>query len=197
MISIANYKAILFDLDGTLVDTMPLHYRAYAGALQTRGLTLDWAAFMNLIGPPAKEAIPLFVKAAGGNCDAIEVAKIHDEKKEIFARNLEEKMLTILPAARFISDIKQSQSSALVTSGNRRGAQAILKKLSWTSRFDTVVTGDDVTFGKPDPEPYLLAAKRLDIVPDRCLVFEDTTDGVASARAAGMAVVNVTDVNWR
>ena len=130
MISIGNYQAILFDLDGTLVDTMPLHYAAYAGALQARGLTLDWVGFMNLIGPPAKDAIPLFVKSAGGNCDALEVAKIHSEKKEIFARNLEEQVLKILPAARFLSEIKNWQSSALVTSGNRLGAKAILEKLN-------------------------------------------------------------------
>ena len=196
MISIANYEAILFDLDGTLVDTMPLHYAAYAGALQTRGLTLDWVEFMNLIGPPAKEVIPLFVKCAGGYCDTLEVAKIHNEKKEIFSRILQGHVLKILPAARFLPAIKHWQSSALVTSGNRRGAEAILEKLNWDSRFDTVVTGDDVTCGKPDPEPFLLAAKRLDVLPARCIVFEDTTDGVASARAAGMAVVNVTEVEW-
>ena len=196
MISIGNYQAILFDLDGTLVDTMPLHYAAYAGALQARGLTLDWVGFMNLIGPPAKDAIPLFVKSAGGNCDALEVAKIHSEKKEIFARNLEEQVLKILPAARFLSEIKNWQSSALVTSGNRLGAKAILEKLNWADRFDTVVTGDDVTCGKPDPEPFLLAAKRLNVLPARCIVFEDTIDGVVSARTAGMAVVNVTEVEW-
>ena len=196
MISIANYQAILFDLDGTLVDTMPLHYAAYAGALQSRGLTLDWVGFMNLIGPPAKDAIPLFVKSAGGNCDALEVAKIHNEKKVIFSRNLEEQVLKILPAARFLSEIKNWQLSALVTSGNRLGAKAILEKLNWAGRFDTVVTGDDVTCGKPDPEPFLLAAKRLNVLPARCIVFEDTIDGVVSARTAGMTVVNVTEVEW-
>ena len=195
MILNAGYHAIMFDLDGTLVDTMPLHYRAYARVFSSRGWELDFAVFMNLIGPPAREVIPLFVRAAGGESDEKKVAQLHEEKKAVFHENLSKEIITVLPAAQFLNTIEPTQKIALVTSGNRQGAEAILSACGWENRFDVTVTGDDVTCGKPDPEPYLLAAQKLHLAPEKCLAFEDTADGLASARAAGMDVVDVASID--
>jgi HAD superfamily hydrolase (TIGR01509 family) len=80
---------------------------------------------------------------------------------------------------------------ALASSGSRSGIDVILERLGWRDRFDAIVTGQDVARGKPAPDIFLRAAERLGIAPPRCLVFEDTDDGVAAARAAQMAVFDV------
>ena len=80
---------------------------------------------------------------------------------------------------------------ALCSSGSRPGIELILERLVWRSLFDVVVTGEDVAAGKPAPDLFLVAAERLGVAPAGCFVFEDTDDGVAAARAAGMEVFDV------
>ena len=195
MLSLANYDAIMFDLDGTLVDTLALHYQAYAEVLNLRGLTLEKSDFLELVGPPAAQAIPLFVEAAGGDSRKLDIATLHKEKKARFSEILTRQKLEILPAFQLVRSVKPPQLKALVTSGNSKGAQAILANLGCSDLFDTIITGDDVLTGKPDPEPYVMAANRLNVMPQKCLALEDTADGLASARAAGMAVLDVTEID--
>jgi beta-phosphoglucomutase-like phosphatase (HAD superfamily) len=80
---------------------------------------------------------------------------------------------------------------ALASSGSRSGIELVLRRLDWNRYFHAVVTGADAAHGKPAPDLFLLAAERIAVAPARCLVFEDTDDGVAAARAAGMAVFDV------
>jgi HAD superfamily hydrolase (TIGR01509 family) len=188
------FEAILFDLDGTLVDTMPVHYRAYAEVLRRRGLELGEPDFMAAIGAPAREAIPRFLAAVGIVTAAVdEVAAIHAEKKLVFERLLGEIALAPLAAARLLQAARGRNKLALVSSGNRAGIAALLSAMRWSDVFDVVVSGDDVTHGKPDPEPYLMAAARLGVAPGNCLVVEDTEAGLASGRAAGMTVLNAAE----
>lgn len=188
---IDDFDAILFDLDGTLVDTMPLHYRAYSAAFRKRGYELGWETYMRLVGPPAREAIREFALAAGWHCDTNDINEVHAEKKTFFEEELRTSSPKILPAAELLESIAGSKRSALVSSGNRRGVTAILDALGWQRHFEVVITGDDVLNGKPDPEPYLRAAAALEVAPASCLVLEDTQDGLASARAAGMTAFDV------
>lgn len=189
---IDDFDAIMFDLDGTLVDTMPLHYQAYAEVFRARGLHLKQADYDALVGPPAADVIGLFVVAAGGDRDAFEWTELHAEKKAVFEHRLTSTALTLLPAARLLDAATGRVPCALVSSGNRRGVGAIVAALNWTDRFAATISGDDVTHGKPHPEPYLLAAQALGVVPGRCAALEDTAAGLASARAAGMAAFDVT-----
>jgi HAD superfamily hydrolase (TIGR01509 family) len=190
---VERYAALLFDLDGTLVDTMPLHYRAYADTFAARGLRLTEADFMAQIGAPARDAIPSFLKAAGAREIAPhQVAEIHSEKKQLFERDIKVSSPRPLPAAAFLAVARGRQKLAVVSSGNRAGVMAILDAMGWEGMFDAVVSGDDVARGKPDPEPYLAAAMALKVSPSDCLVLEDTEAGIASGRAAGMSVLDVT-----
>ena len=167
-IEISRWDALLFDLDGTLVDTMPLHYRAYADVLAARGLSLSHADFLTEVGAPAREAIPRFVRAGGGrDCSAEEAAAIHADKKAAFAGVLATARLAPLRAAELLDAAGPDMPVALVSSGNRAGVTAILQAMGWADRFRLVVTGDDVTHGKPHPEPYLRAAPALGVPPAR------------------------------
>lgn len=189
------FDALLFDLDGTLVNTLHIHYQAYANVLALRKVTLSRKTFLSLIGAPAREAIPKFVGAAGSTFTDEEIGRIHTEKKIEFQVLLASHQLETLPAAQFLLNFGSSKPCALVTSGNRHGMDLILASLGWRDLFQVIVTGDDVIRGKPDPEPYLRAAADLGIAPSRCLVFEDSPDGLVAARAAGMMAIDVTELS--
>jgi beta-phosphoglucomutase len=192
---IDKFAALLFDLDGTLIDTMPLHYRAYAEVLFRRGVRLSEVEFMRAIGAPAREAIPRFLAAAGvRGATPEEVAAIHSEKKLVFTKSLTVCNLVPLTAARLLASARGRKKLALVSSGNRDGVTALLSVMGWLSVFDVVISGDDVPRGKPDPAPYLAAAIALNVAPRECLVLEDTEAGFASGKAAGMTVLDVADL---
>jgi HAD superfamily hydrolase (TIGR01509 family) len=190
-----DFDALLFDLDGTLVDTMPVHHRAYAEVFAARGVTLTLADYMSAIGGPAKEAIPHMLQAAGVQAvGRDDVSIIHERKKAVFDRMLRAMPPQPLPAATLLKASAGTKKLALVSSGNRNGVLAILDIMGWREVFGAIVTGDDVTKGKPHPEPYLSASTLLDVLPGRCLAFEDAEAGIMSARAAGMSVIDVTQL---
>lgn len=191
-VQLHDFDALLFDLDGTLVDTMPLHHRAYAEVFATRGAELSLADYMASVGAPAREAIPLMALAAGMlPVTPDEMLAIHRDKKMAFARILRTSAPQSLAASKLLEAASQKKL-ALVSSGNRDGVLAILDTMGWTALFGAIVSGDDVVNGKPDPEPYLKAAEILGVAPARCLVLEDAEAGQASGRAAGMSVIDVT-----
>lgn len=181
-------EAVLFDFDGTLVDTMPLHYEAYRRVFARMGLTLSPEEFYGNIGGKAVETIPKFL---GGRACPLSVEEIHQAKKRITTTMFETEPIPVLDTAYLLEVLLGRVSMALASSGSRSGIEIVLRRLSWEHYFEAVVTGEDALRGKPAPDLFLLAAERLVVAPSVCLVFEDTDDGVAAARAAGMAVVDV------
>lgn len=188
-----RFDALFFDLDGTLVETMSLHGRAYAEVFASYGYKLELADYLALVGPPARVAIPLFAAAAGvSNVNGDLILRIHAEKKRRFSEILAIDSPQALAATGLLKRYKCSKPLALVSSGNRDGVEAILRAMGWNEMFDAVISGDDVSQGKPHSEPYLTAAQAIGVLPARCIAFEDTEAGVRSALAAGMNVVDVT-----
>ena len=187
------FAAYLFDLDGTLVDTMPLHYRAYAEVFAEDGLILKQEDYAALVGAPARIALPKFLASAGeAGADEARVAEVHARKKVAFDFILETTRPALLPASRILDRVRGVRPCALVSSGNRHGVEAIVRVMGWGDAFGVVITGDDVARGKPDPEPFLMAAGRLGVTAADCVAFEDTVEGLESARRAGMRAVDVT-----
>ena len=185
---LASVEAILFDLDGTLVDTMPLHFQAYRDVLAEVGLDLGFEAFMAASGGAARETIPRLL--AGRPC-SLPVEEIHRRKMEKATALFLETPPTALPCALLLPVLRRSYPLALVSSGSRRSVGTTLAAMGWNAMFREVICGDDVTRGKPDPEGYLKAARLLGVEARSCLVFEDMDDGVAAATAAGMRVFDV------
>jgi beta-phosphoglucomutase family hydrolase len=185
---IGHPAAVIFDFDGTLVDTMPLHYEAYKAAFATFGLELPRERFFANIGGTARETI---VKFIGDQPCTVSVAELHGRKKELVQHMFATLDVPVLETAKLLPLLAAHYPLALASSGSRAGIEVILTRLGWQKYFRAVVTGEDVVQGKPAPDAFLLAAKLLGAAPGACFVFEDTDAGVTAASNAGMRVFDV------
>lgn len=182
------YDAILFDLDGTLVDTESLSITAGITALAEHGHAVGRDFFEGLIGRDDKTCDAAFVRAFPD----IDLGAVNARYRAIYhvevARGVPLKpgVATLLPALR--------QPAAIVTSSGRSSAANKLSIAGIAAHFAEIITRDDVSKAKPDPEPYLLAARLLGVSPARCLVFEDSEAGAEAAHRAGCRVVQVPDL---
>lgn len=184
-----DFAGYIFDLDGTLVDTMPLHYRAWNRAMQLAGLKeeLSEDLFYSLGGMPTVRVAGVFARHYGLTID---VEKVFHQKEALFLELRAEMRLidaVVTVARRAAGRIPLSVASG----GPRNIVRHTLKLMKLADLFPVVVTPEDVTHGKPSPEMFLLAAQKMGVAPDRCLVFEDAEPGIQAAEAAGMKWVRV------
>ena len=186
-----DFAAYLFDLDGTLIDSMPVHLRAWEHALQRVGLSVpfDEEFFYSLGGTPTLESAVIFRQHYGLSFDAPQLVI---DKEHRYLEQLHDVTL-IQPVADFARRVALTHPVAIVTGGGPEIAYPALDGSGLRSLFPVVVTPEDVLpgRGKPHPDMFLLAAEKLGISASRCLVFEDALPGVAAATAAGMQVVLV------
>lgn len=186
-----TFSAVLFDLDGTLVDTEKQGFIAGKSALAQLGHTLTDALFRKLIGTDriAGEEI---LRTHLGDLDFHELDRLWSaESRKEQAKGVPQK-----PGAEtLLAHLKKINiPRAVATSSGRQSADLKLTKSGLLPLIDTVVSRDCVTHAKPNPEPFLTAAHRLDVAPESCLVFEDSDPGARAAQAAGMHVVQVIDM---
>jgi len=182
-----TFRAYLFDCDGTIVDSMPLHYIAWKTALAEHGCVYEEKLFYAWGGRPIREIIRLLNEAQGLNMPIEEVA----EKKEAIYLSLLPQLKAIPEVIEHI-DAQHGRIPLAVVSGSRRDSvTGSLGALGLLDKFETLVCAEDYKHGKPAPDAFLLAAERLGIPASECLVFEDTELGIEAATAAGMASVKV------
>ncbi len=182
-----SFRAYLFDCDGTIADSMPLHYVAWTTALGEWGCVFDEQLFYSWGGKPAMDIIADLNKLHGLNMPVKEVA----ERKEKLYYEL---LPTLKPVPEVLEHIEAQQGKipfAVVSGSRRDSVTKSLTVLGLLNRFETIVCAGDYKNCKPHPEPFLLAAERLGVRPEECLVFEDTEMGIEAAAAAGMAWVKV------
>ncbi|MFJ9339434.1 HAD family hydrolase [Streptomyces sp. NPDC101733] len=174
--------ALLFDNDGTLVSSMESVHRCWTRWAREYGISDEDFARVELHGRPAAEIIaellPEPVRAAA--LVRIEALEVQDVAGGVVVLPGTKDLLSVLPAHRW----------AVVTSATRPLAEARLREAGIEA--PELVAADDITRGKPDPEPFLLAARRLGVDPARCVVFEDAPAGLTAGRAAGMRTVALT-----
>lgn len=179
-------RALLVDLDGTLVDTAPANYRAYAEALAGCGVKVTREAFDAVaLGRNWRQFLPALLEDRAGEAEAVAA-----RKAELYPAFLGESLLN-RPLAGLIAAGRPGCQTALVTTASAANAAAVLRHHRLENLFDTVVTGSDVACHKPDPEAYRLAADRLAIPPADCLVFEDSPIGLAAANAFGAPAIRI------
>jgi HAD superfamily hydrolase (TIGR01509 family) len=183
------YAAYIFDLDGTLLDTMPLHYRAWNHALRRAGLgeDLDEALFYAMGGIGAQQATDVYRHRYGMAFDADRV----EQEKDAHFDTLRPQVQPVAAIAAFARGIAPSRPLSVASGAPRGQVIASLRAAGVESLFGVVVTAEDVARGKPQPDLFLLAASRMAVPPGQCLVFEDAAPGIAAAEAAGMDWVQV------
>ncbi|GGG89058.1 HAD family hydrolase [Edaphobacter dinghuensis] len=182
-----NFKAYLFDCDGTIADSMPLHYVAWRNVLGQWGCEFDEEIFYAWGGMPVSEIISTLNQRHGLAMPVEEVAK---RKEEAYYAALPH-LRAVPEVLEHIEDQFGQIPFAVVSGSTRDSVVASLESLKILDRFDTLVCAGDYAKSKPDPEPFLMAAQRLGVAPESCLVFEDTEMGIQAATAAGMASVKV------
>jgi HAD superfamily hydrolase (TIGR01509 family) len=184
-----DFAGYIFDCDGTLVDTMPLHFRAWERALQRAGLRGDLSEdlFYSMGGMPTRRVARAFADHYGLSID---VDQVFHEKEDLFLETLGEAKL-IEPVVDFARRLHGRAPMSVASGGPRPVVKRTLELMGLDALFPVVVTPEDVTHGKPSPEMFLLAASRMGVPPGECLVFEDAKPGFEAAVAAGMKYVEV------
>ena len=182
-----NFQAYLFDCDGTVADSMPLHYRAWKQALSEWGCRFEEKRFYAMGGMPVTEIIATLGREQQLT---MPVDAVSHRKESLYYELLSE-----LRAVPEVVEHVQAQHGripfAVVSGSTRESVTASLKMLNLLDRFDVLVCAGEYSRSKPNPEAFLLAAFKLGVEPPSCLVFEDTDMGIDAAKTAGMAWVKV------
>ena len=181
------FKAYLFDCDGTIADSMPLHYVAWRSTLAEWNCEFTEEVFYAWGGMPVAEIIATLNQRHGLKMPVEDVSR---RKEELYFAALPQ-LRAVPEVLEHIEDQHGQIPFAVVSGSTRDSVVASLESLKILDRFDTLVCAGDYAKSKPDPEPFLTAARRLGVAPESCLVFEDTDMGVQAATAAGMASVKV------
>jgi HAD superfamily hydrolase (TIGR01509 family) len=182
-----DFKAYLFDCDGTIVDSMPLHFVAWSKALHEWACAITEEQFYAWGGRPVDEIIRALNEAQGL---AMPVDAVYAKKETIYRE--------LLPGLEGIPEVLEHIERshglipfAVVSGSPRESVEASLDVLGIRDRFDVLVCAGEYAKGKPNPEPFLKAAEMLGVPPEDCLVFEDADLGIEAAKAAGMPWVKV------
>ncbi len=182
-----EFKAFLYDCDGTIADTMAAHYKAWVETLGLWGCPFSEEIFAELAGIPLVQTVEVLNQRFKLTMPYPDVAQL---KEAAFWKNAQE-ILPIGPVVEHIHAHKDHFPIAVVSGGNAESVLEILTRLGLEHCFHAIVCAGDYAHGKPAPDPFLLAAKKLGVAPSDCLVFEDADQGIRSAEAAGMKWVRV------
>jgi len=183
-------QGIIFDCDGTLADTMPLHWRAWQVIARRYRLNLPEARFYELGGVPSRDILAMLSREQGVSLDAIAVA--HEKEAEYLPL-----IAQVEPVHMVVAVARENHGKipmAVASGGTKQIIGQVLEHLGIRNLFDAIVTSEDVVNQKPAPDIFLEAARRIGVAPKFCRAFEDTVLGMEAIRAAGMEAVDVREL---
>jgi beta-phosphoglucomutase len=185
---VSGERGVALDLDGVLIDGMPFHVDAWKAALGPHGLSIDENELYELEGIPTADVLDILAKRHDFSLSEAERAEIVARKRARYGEIFSPRPLA---GAKDLVELldRFGYRLALVTGTQRASGERALEELDVRERFVRIVSVEDVSAGKPAPEPYLKALATLAVPPENCLVIENAPPGVASARAAGLACV--------
>lgn len=181
------FQAYIFDCDGTLVDSMPLHYIAWVESLQQHDAPFEFTeeVFYAHAGIKEQDVVKILNAQYGTNIDPVSVDEL---KMEIFRKRIPE-VQPVRPVAEFAKSLAGRFPMAVASGSEEPTVRGCLEATGLIHLFETIITPKLVKHGKPAPDMFLLAAERMGIPPSECLVLEDGNSGLEAAKAAGMQAV--------
>jgi len=180
-------KALIFDLDGTLADSIPVHIECWNRTCRTFNYHFPVEIMIRMTGMPTRRFAEYIKQDSGCSLSVDEIMKLKQS-------NFRELVHTIKPVEKMADFVKEYHGQipmAIGTGGGKRSSQAILEAIGLRNYFDILVTADDVTNHKPEPDTFLKCAELMGVEPEFCQVFEDGEMGMKAARTAGMMVTDV------
>jgi beta-phosphoglucomutase family hydrolase len=188
-----HVRGLVFDCDGTIADTMPLHYRAWVAALAEHDAELPEALFYEWAGIPTVRIIEILNERHG---HAIPVREAAERKESLYVEMIQ-KVEPIEPVVALVKAYAGRLPMAVATGATRAICSKTLRSLHLLEHFQAIVTADDVAHGKPAPDIFIEAARRLGVAAGHCYAFEDADLGLQAARAAGMVAVDIRPMRRR
>lgn len=184
-----DFKGYIFDCDGTLVDSMPIHYVCWVESLRRNGATFEFTEeeFYHFAGVREQDTVVILNRMHGTRIDPDAVAAT---KAELFRDRIPE-VPRVAPVARFAESLHGRAPLSVASGSEAPIVHACLRSTDLLHLFQAIITPADVRRGKPAPDMFLLAAERMGLAPEDCLVLEDGRSGLEAARAAGMEAVFV------
>ena len=182
-----HIRGLVFDCDGTIADTMPAHYRSWVEALGEHGVEFPEAMFYEMGGIPTPKIVEILNERHGHDMPVMETALY----KESLFEKLIPQIMPIEPVVEVIREYHGTLPMAVATGGLRHICHRTLDALHLREKFHAIVCAEDVQHGKPAPDIFLEAARRLGVAPSLCMAFEDANLGIQAATAAGMLVIDV------
>jgi beta-phosphoglucomutase family hydrolase len=183
-------RAVLWDMDGTLVDSEEFHWLSWRDTMAAEGIPITHDQFVITFGQRNDSILPRWL---GADAMADRIQRVGDAKEELYRRLVRESGLAPLPgAAEWVRRLRRENwRQAVASSAPRANLDVVLEVIGLRGCFQAVVSAEDVTAGKPDPQVFLTAAARLGASPSQCVVVEDAAAGVEAARRAGMRSIGV------
>ena len=188
-------KAIIFDMDGLMIDSERATFREYQKVLSTMNLEITEDFYKTLLGKTLKTAYELFYKEYGNDFEVEEVIKqVHIGLAQNFEDNGVPVKKGLIELLTYLKD--NNYKTIVATSSHRERVDKILSQAGLTEYFDDSICGDEVTNGKPNPEVFLKACKKLSVEPDEAIVLEDSEAGILAAHNANIKVICVVDMKY-
>lgn len=188
LLKLDRYRALLFDCDGTIADSMDAHLEAFNVALGKQGGFITAEENQRYAGQPTQKIVAQLNELRGTDIDGERIA---DEKEKAFLARLD-RVGPIAAVAEIIAAFHGMVPMAVVSGGGRNAVLRTLDQLKMKEILPVVVGAEDYEHGKPAPDAFLMAARKLGVKPADCLVFEDADLGIQAAKAAGMGYIHVT-----
>ena len=180
-------KALIFDLDGTLADSIPIHIECWDQTCKTFNYQFPVEVMIRMTGMPTRRFAEYIKKDSGCSLSVDEIMKL----KQMNFRKLVHTIKPVEKMANFVKEHHGKIPMSIGTGGGKRSSQLILEAIGMRSYFDVLVTADDVKNHKPDPDTFLKCAELMGVEPEFCQVFEDGEMGMKAARTAGMMLTDV------
>ncbi|MFC2068481.1 HAD family hydrolase [Chloroflexota bacterium] len=195
MVPRTKSKAVIWDMDGVIVDTAPYHFKAWQHVFQKRGVNFNTEKFRSNFGQRNDAIIR---NTLGEDISLSEIEIIAGDKEESFRKKVKDNIKELPGVIKLMTSLKvQGFKMALASSAPIENIWLLTRSLGINSYFQVIISGQDVLEGKPSPQGFLLAAEKMDVAPRNGIVIEDAVAGVIAAKRAGMHCLAVTNTHPR